>query len=148
MKVKYSFFSSVLVFLLLNSSCDNHRDKFVRNYILENSTQHKIELKFYNDGTQYYVGDNILSNQGEMFVRHSTDSGPHRASALSAFQDPDSLVIIFDDIRKAKIVWDGHNTSLEGIDKNLLSDEAYIIENNENYRYVISEEDYNNAIEF
>lgn len=145
---KYFKLSLITGMLILIVSCDRNDDnKFIRSYILENSTNHKIELKFFNRGERYFIGDNILNENRTIFSRKSSDQMARVASAIAAYQGPDSLVIIFDNNRKGKITWNGDNTTLEGINKNLFSDEVYTIENNENYRYVFIEEDYNNAID-
>ncbi|MCL5245181.1 hypothetical protein M4I21_05130 [Cellulophaga sp. 20_2_10] len=146
----YFKLSLIISMLILIVSCDRNNDnKFTRNYILENGTEHKIELRFYKLGVQIFdfENQNVLNDTGAVFSQSVIEDSFAPAEASGAFQGADSLIIVFNNTRKSKIIWDGDNTTLEGISKNLFSDEVYIIENNENYRYVFIEQDYNNAID-
>ncbi|SMO32760.1 hypothetical protein SAMN06265379_10152 [Saccharicrinis carchari] len=133
------------IFTLLTFSCGGGTKDYAY-YHLANGTNYDVSMKFYKYDSMY---NNISLAVGQSYTgsAYSGEGGCGR-TAYCALDTPDSLVIIFDDNRKAKIIWNGDNTSLGGIDKNLLSDEAYTIEDNENYRYVFTEQDYDNAIEF
>ncbi len=145
MKNYYSYVISAMVWVLLTFSCRPTALKFTRTYFLENGTNHKIELKFFKSGTIQW--HHTLIEVGDFFARPAVQGRSSKASALTAFWVPDSLIILFDESRKGIIHRKDSNfrVALRGIDKNLFSDEAYTIENNESYRYIFTEQDYENA---
>ncbi len=157
MKNYYSYVISAMVWVLLALGC-HPGEKYLRHFTLENGTNHEIELRFYRYGRQTFMDDNVLSSKGDIFTR-SAWFGPRYGSdplLYDAFQGPDSLIIIFDDSRiaitKTTSKWNEDSTVylrtdplLIGIDKYLFSDEAYTIESKESYRYIFTEQDYENA---
>ena len=149
------------VLLILNSSCviiHGNDDDYSVNFILENGTEHKIELKFFNQGK---LKDRaVLSKKGDNYTQSDRQGGGggYQAAPFIAFNSPDSLIIIFDDSRKAKLIQDPEKYNimmLEGIDKDFLYDVApyktinpYKKLNKENYKFTFTEKDFENAIAF
>ena len=161
MKNYYSYVISAMVWALLALGC-HPGEKYLRHFTLENGTNHEIELRFYRYGRQTFMRDNVLSSKGDIFTRSAWFSPRYGSDPLlyDAFQVPDSLIIIFDDSRIAitkrplpkldddsTTVLGKTDTVLIGIDKYLFSDEAYTIESKESYRYIFTEQDYENAEE-
>lgn len=139
-----------LFLCFLQAGCDAQgKEKFKRTYVLENGTNHKIELQFFRAGIQQHTYENkhILNEYGATFSQYVIEDVFGEADASGAYQGPDRLIIVFDNNRKAIIEKNEatYDYMLTGIDKNILSDEPYTVESNTLYRYVFTEEDYENA---
>ena len=134
----------VYIILSLCVFCFGTRNVPIRIYILENGTEHKIELNFFHGGG---LKDSIvLFRKGDIYARSSS---VFTSRPVDAFGYPDSVSITFDNSRKAKLIRYYQKYKLEGIDKDFLYyKQPYKAINKENYKFTFTEEDFENAIAF
>ena len=122
------------MFLLLVGACEHSVE---RTYVIENQSNHSLEVKFFRSDI---LTSKIVLNDGDKWeTLYSEDmaTGVDAARALHA----DSLTVTFDNMR---ILYYSFPTTGN---RNLLSNDSYIIESDELYRYIFTEQDYENAEE-
>ena len=126
---------------LLTCFLQNCEDKIIRTYRLENGTEREIRMEFYAYGlfshTGHIIGEGLIY-EGET----DNDNGRHLSAGgtLSA----DSIIVTFDN-EKRQLYYGDILTSSPFTDRNILSEEPYEVLSNELYRFVFTEEDYENA---
>ena len=131
------------IYLCLLQNCTP--DKIVSTYRLENGTLHEIKMEFYSNGG--YQRTRQIIGQGLIF-EGSARSSYGRLSQLSpeAAFGADSIIVIFDHTKIIQYyLLSGKLTSIPKTNRNTLDDQSYEVLSNELYRFVFTEEDYENA---
>ena len=143
--IRSIFIISIFYFIF---SCDRS-PIYDRTYELFNDTSHDISLHFYKRGNKLTNTENTLLSEKMAFSK-STLNKRGEATAYEAFENPDSLIIVYDDIKYSKMIHDNFipvSSTICGIDENLFLDDGYTIINRELFRYTFTEENYQNAKE-
>jgi hypothetical protein len=122
-------------------------DKINRIYILENGTEHSIRIDFFEYSMYRY--SNTIEGKGILSTgKQSEFEGQGEISALQAF-GADSVVIIFNNSKRQIFTYERQRNRFYSIPEltsnNILNDTTYIIENIESFRYIFTDEDYENA---
>lgn len=118
-------------------------DRVNRTYRLENGTFHEIKMEFYRYGifqqTRHIIGDGVIF---EGYSDNDTGSHLSAGGALGA----DSIIVVFDNEKK-QIYHGDILTATPPTNRNILSEDAYEVINNELYRFTFTEADYEIAEE-
>lgn len=142
----------LFILFLAFYNCGPEAEKFGRNYSIENTSNHIVELDFYSSTTPQTDLTNIILERNEIIAgkrfefsrpvsTNSDYTGPQN-SFLS-----DSVVIIFDNQRKLStyLISDMEGTFSEPELRNLFRHGNYEDIGNENFLFRITEEDFENA---
>lgn len=125
-------------------SCNNESE-FPTKYIIENTTERTIEIKFYDRSNRDASGDPTLVNsqniigKGILYNESRTVQGPADSDSPLEIFNADSLAILFDD-EKVESHYDGLPS---GNSLTFIGD--YIGEGNTIYTYKITAKNYENA---
>ncbi len=132
-------FLGVILSLALFSSCEHSVE---RTYILDNQSDHTLALDFfsiyYKDKSVTQVR-NVTLNPGKSWELEFSQAKRTGIGVFEVFE-ADSISIVFDNVKFQSYAY------VEDVDRNILSNESYLIEDNgDTYRYVFTKEDYENA---
>ena len=127
---------------LFFGNCECGRKVTNRKYVIENNTNHKIKIDFYQYNRFKLFKEKI--GKGVIHEGMSNDGTGKMIAAFFAFRT-DSLVIVFNDNKRQIYYMDPIFKSLPVSKRNILNDSSYTHESNKLYRYSFTEEDYNNA---
>lgn len=140
--MKRTIFLIVLSFLLTACPEEIQNDRY---YVLENSSNHEIVLKFYSQG-------NLLAYLTTTLSEDETYEGSIRYQNEDLFSFPsnafksDSIEIDFDNVKRRTYTIDFINGNFsEPINRNVFRHENYQDIGNDKFLFVITEEDYNAA---
>jgi len=126
-------------------SCNNESE-FPTKYIIENTTERNIEIKFYDrsnedsSGNSTLVDSRSISGKGIIYDESRTVQGPSDSDSPLEIFKADSLAIFFDN-EKVESHYDGIPS---GNSLTFIGD--YIGIGNTTYTYKITEKNYENAI--
>lgn len=120
-------------------------------YIIENESYFRIQLLIYNyRGLMYINGQNNLKFSGHEMEISGIDRYGNKLTPYQAFGYPDSIIILFDDYKMAKM-YNPHlnpgKPNTVGIDKNLLDEKFYEKVDPQNYKFTFYKRDFEHAIE-
>lgn len=142
----------ISIFLLLLSfvftGCPGPDPDFrTRSYILENNSNHSLELKFFNQQVLLDFQTTILNNNGEQFKgRIDYNNEIDLFNFVAGAFNVDSLVIEFDSSKRISYSIDFINQSYsEPINRNIFNHENYENLGSDEFLFSITEEDYNRA---
>lgn len=145
-KLKISIFLLLLSFVLTGCPGPDY-GRESRAFILENKSNHSLELKFYNEEVLLDYQTTILDNNGEQF-RERIDYSNERdlfSFPARAF-NVDSIVIEFDSSKRLSYAIDFINRTYSlPLNRNIFIHENYENLGNDQFLYSITEEDYNRA---
>ena len=138
---------ALLVISCMLQACGLNSPRIKRKYTLENGTGREIKMEFFvaND----FIKSEIQRGEGIIFEGLADDGGTNfRIDPRVAF-NADSVVIIFDNERKQTYYLSFNPLGFESVpknqDRNIFDESTYMVENIELYRYIFTEEDYENA---
>jgi len=126
----------LLLFIVTYQSCATK--EFNRTYVLENGTNHEISITFYVSGD--VKSEHHLTKRRAMMERIAELKRGGTSAEIAFIAD--SSVVIIDNVR---IMMSNGFSVKPSSSRNILDDREYTIENNELYRFIFTEEDYNNA---
>jgi hypothetical protein len=137
----------IFIFLVVLFNCGTDQiDRINRHYILENKTNHVLEMDLYlsywpkgSEPSKYYVNGPGILRDG----LSDNDAG-HVISAFSAL-GADSVIVTYDGIKRQIYYashFDGQLHSIPEVQKHLFVEESYEIESETLYRFTFTEEDY------
>jgi hypothetical protein len=142
----------LLIPLFLFYNCGPEANKFKRTYLIENSFNGTVKLKFYDrrTGESRTRKSKVLTGNQQQLEGTIEQSNPFDNSnnnhIVSAVYGADSLRIIFD---KKKVItqvfFTSSETFSEPLNKNVFRHENYEAIGNEKFLFKITEEDYQNA---
>lgn len=135
--MKYFYRTGILLLLILIACVHEHIVE--RTYKIENKTNHEVTVQFfYQNSLRETVS---LNKKDDYFMKEIKEDLASDIDAHLALRS-DSVHINFDEVKYINY------TLSDSGSRNLLSNNAYIIENKNLYIYSIAEEDYENAEEF
>ena len=137
----------LFIFLVVLFNCGTDQiDRINRHYILENNTNHVLEMDLYRhawpEGTEPYKF--TVNGPGILHDGLSDNDAGHMISAYDAL-GADSVIVTYDGIKR-QIYYvshlDGLLHSIPEVQKHLFVEESYEIESETLYRFTFTEEDY------
>jgi len=138
------------LFILFN--CGPEANKFKRTYIIENSLNRTVELKFYDRRTDELKSRNfnILSGNQDRLQGTIEQTSPFNQTSdkaiLSAVFGADSLSMIFDNTNVAtQVFYTSSETFSEPLNRNVFLNTNYEAIGNDRFLFKITEKDYENA---
>ncbi|MDB9781683.1 hypothetical protein OAE03_02580 [Winogradskyella sp.] len=146
----------VIIFMFL-SSCVTEADMWERTYQINNNSGRDIIIRLYKNFSNEIFEDIEISNnqsyRGDK-IEGSNYDALNDAESIKPGQSYSSfkVIVVFENIKSieySRIDSDGDDipdSFSEPINRNLLRAGNYITAGNEIYEFVLTEEDYNNAI--
>ena len=141
-------FLSVVIF---STSCVTESRMYPRQYSLKNESNQVIKLKFYfKYYNQLVYGEIITLNNTEVFNGGVLETDqPHSNEInhpiINAFKSSDSLIVIYNDLKKSTFSIGFNGDLSTPIERNLFRHGNYENLGNDDFQFTIMEEDYNNA---
>jgi len=150
-------FTGLIIILVLSLSCVPEAKMWERTYQIKNESGYDVVIRFYDSFSDENFEDIAVMNSD--FFRGDEARGTN----FDALDDTESIrpgrsyssftiIVVYDNDRKMEyslVDTDGDDISdsfSEPINRNLLRAGNYITAGNEIYEFVLTEEDYNNAI--
>lgn len=134
----------VVLFSFLFSCCECGNERTKRKYVLENGTTRHIKIDFYDLGR--FSGSRAKTGQGIIIEEIADDGGMGKSLSPMYLGYSDSIIVYFDnDKRQIYYLNNGLQSQPIVASRHILNEGAYIIKSNELYRFVFTEQDYNNA---
>ncbi len=135
------FMGLCLLLCFLQNCGTDQIDKITRTYRLENGTEREIRMELYAFGlfleTHHIIGEGLI-------FEGTTDNDAGKNLSAGGALGADSIVVTFNN-EKRQFYYGDILTSTPFTDRNILSDESYEVLSNELYRFVFTEEGYENA---
>src|SRR5699024_7679526 len=94
-----------------------------------------------------YRDTGFIRGTGIIMEGITNDGGLDKTLNPTFFGGSDSLIVTFDNKKRQIYYLDDDYKSIPKTSKNILSNEVYTIESEELYRFIFTEEDYENAEE-
>lgn len=147
--MKKYFLTLAFIFLSFHGCIPkNEVEMNIRDYIIENDTDYKVDIKFYLNGNLNNLTSKVLNSKGEQLsekVEQTSEFDNSGNNLLSAYQG-NSIKIIFNNTKFYTHTFNTFNeTFSEPIDRNLFWHSNYENLGNEKYLFKITEQDYENA---
>ena len=138
---------ALLVISFMLQACGLNSPRIKRKYTLENGTNREIQIDFYTENRP--VRSVFKKGEGLLKEGFADDGGQaDNIDPITAF-DSDSVVITFDNEKRQiyylSIITFGFESVPKNQNRNIFDESTYMIENIELYRYIFTEEDYENA---
>ena len=133
------------------SSCVTESRMYPRQYSLKNESNQVIKLKFYfKYDNQLVYGEIITLNNTEVFNGGVLETDqPHSNEInhpiINAFKSSDSLIVIYNDLKKSTFSIGFNGDLSTPIERNPFRHGNYENLGNDDFQFTIMEEDYNNA---
>ena len=133
------------------SSCVTESRMYPRQYSLKNESNQVIKLKFYfKYDNQLVYGEIITLNNTEVFNGGVLETDqPHSNEInhpiINAFKSSDSLIVIYNDLKKSTFSIGFKGDLSTPIERNPFRHGSYENLGNDDFQFTIMEEDYNNA---
>lgn len=138
----------ILVFFIaiLLQSCVRERDRIKRKYLIENGTDREIRMDIYS--VNRLIKSATHQGKGLIVEAFADDGGMNNPiGPVHAFKS-DSVVITFgNNKRQTYYLFNGLKSVPENGTRNILDQSAYIFENIELLRFIVTEKDYEKAEE-
>ena len=148
-------FTGIIIILTLLLGCVPEAKMYEATYTINNSTNNEVILRVfklfengnYNDYTLFtddsFYGENVEGTNFDYF-NDLNNSEP------SVSYSSDSIYVVFDNERILKYVFsgdsNGNSVFSQPLNRNILRGGNYTNISNDIYEFVLTEEDYNNAI--
>ncbi len=137
--------SIYIISLVLFCGCELGNKVKSRRYILENGTNREIKIDCYAYGI--YQDTGFIRGTGVIIESITDDGGFGKALNPTFYGGSDSIIVTFDNKKRQLYYLDDGYKAIPNTSNNILNNDAYIIENDELYRFTFTEEDYENAEE-
>ena len=136
------FKSCIIFFIVVLNSCTN-QSSYQGRYIIENATDRTVKIKFYDRqrvGEPVLVFSKTIDGAGIVYDEHITLYSPGDNETAQDVFGADSLAVIFDGEKiQAHYEWLPFENSLSNF-------EDYVSKGNTK-RYIITEENYEDAVD-
>ncbi len=141
----------ILLYSFLVIGCGPETDMNIRDYTIENDTDYKLNIKFYQrylDGTSKLIRTSkILNSKGEQLsesIKQTSEFDNSGNNLLRAYRG-DSVIVIFNENRFISYTYLEEETFSEPLDRNIFRHYNYENLGNEKYLFKITQQDYENA---
>ncbi|MDC0006464.1 hypothetical protein OAE03_02575 [Winogradskyella sp.] len=148
-------FLGLVIILILSFSCVTEADMWERTYQIKNSTGFDITIRAFEnfDGTGLFEDVDLSNNEIYTGVKASGSNfnylnNPENDIPTISFSYT-RFIIVFSNSRKTTHSFDVEDNNVifsEPTDRNLFRGGNYIDIGNDNYEFVLTQEDYDNAI--